>query len=73
MKYLLYQIIFFILLMTACSTEEASEHERTNTKFYNDLGGDLCAIQWWRTTVALKVDVTTDAPVKLILMSSEGD
>lgn len=73
MRYLYSLFILSVLLMTACSTEEASEHERTSAKFYNDLGGNLSATQWWRTTVNLKVNVTTDAPVKLILVSSEGD
>lgn len=73
MRYLYSLFILSVLLMTACSTEEASEHERTSAKFSNDLGGDLSATQWWRTTVTLKVNVTTDAPVKLLLVSSTGD
>lgn len=73
MRYLYSLFIIFALLMTACSTEEASEHERTSAKFSNDLGGDLSATQWWRTTVTLKVNVTTDAPVKLLLVSSISD
>ena len=73
MKYLLGPFVILSLLIAACSTEEASEFERINAEFLDSLGGDISATQWWRTAVPLKIDVTTDAPVTLILMSTQGN
>lgn len=61
------------LMFFGCSTEEASELERTNAKFLNNLGGEISPMQWWKTSVRLKVNVTTDAPVKLMLHSSNAN
>jgi hypothetical protein len=72
MKYLYYPFIMFFLLLTACSTEEASEYERTNAEFLDSLGGDISAVHWWRTAVKLKVSVITDGPTKLLLLSSKS-
>ena len=70
-----YSPVFFLLsflLMSACSTEEASEYERTNAVFLDSLGGDISSMQWWRTAVKLRINVTTDDQVILMLLSSEG-
>lgn len=67
-------IIIFLLasLMFACSVEEASEYKRTRAEFLDSLGGDISSTQWWRTAVALNIDVTTDDHVKLLLFSSQS-
>ena len=72
MRYLFFPFIFFSLLLTACDTEEASQYERTNAELLDSLGGNISSMQWWRTTVTLKIDVTTDDPVKLLLFSSQS-
>ena len=70
MKYLICPLFFLLLL--GCSTDEATEYERTNAEFLDSLGRDISSMQWWRTAVTLKVDVTTDDPVKLLLFSSQS-
>ena len=72
MKYLSFPLLFLILLSYSCSTEEATEYERTNAEFLDSLGGDISSMQWWRTAVTLKINVTTDAPVTLMLLSAQG-
>jgi len=57
--------------LSSCSTEAFTEEERTKGAFMNALGGEISPMQWWRTAVTLKVNVKTDAPVKLWLMSDE--
>lgn len=57
-----------------CSNNESySEYERTEASFLAALKGEVSPIQWWKTTVALKVNVATGAPVKLWLMSAEAN
>ena len=73
MKYLSFPLLFLILLSYSCSTEEATEYERTNAEFLDSLGGDVSSLQWWRTAVTLKINVTTDAPVTLMLLSSQSN
>lgn len=72
MKYLPFPLLFLILLSYSCSTEEATEYERTNASFLDSIGGDVSSMQWWRTAVTLKINVTTDAPVTLMLVSSQN-
>lgn len=73
MKYLLFPLIVCFMLLSACSTDEASEYERTNAAFLDSLGGDgISPMHWWRTAVWLKINVTTDEPVKLWLLSSQN-
>ena len=71
MKYLSFPIIALLLLFASCSSEEASEYERTNYAFVDSLGGNISAQQWWRTAVKLIVNVTSDKPVKMWLMVSQ--
>ena len=72
MKYFFIPLLFFMVLLSACSTEEASEYERTNIAFLDSLGGDISSMHWWRTAVKLKINVTTDESVKLMLLSSQS-
>ena len=73
MKYSTFFFFLSVLLMSACSTEEASEYERTQAEFLDSLGGNISSRQWWRTAVTLNIDVTTNDPVKLMLLSTEGN
>ena len=57
--------------LSSCSTEALTEAERTKNAFMAALGGEISPMQWWRTAVTLKVNVKTDAPVKLWLMSDD--
>ncbi len=66
---LLFGVILFIFF--SCSKEEASELERTTAAFADSLGTDISALQWWKTTVNLEIDIVTDKPVKLWLLSTE--
>ncbi len=59
----------FTLMFLGCSPEEASEYERLSQKFTDSLGVNISTLQWWRTTVTLRINVTTDKPVTLMLMS----
>ena len=72
MKYLFLPLFFIFVLLSGCSTEEATERERTNAEFLDSLGGSVSAQQWWRTAVSLIISVTTDEPVKLWLTSSQN-
>ena len=60
-------------LFSACSKEEATELQRVSAAFLDSLGTDISSRHWWRTAVALKINVITDQPVKLWLMgNNEG-
>lgn len=72
MKYIIVPLISSLLFITACSSEEATHYERTTAEFLDSLDADISAQQWWRTAVTLRVNVVTDAPVKLMLVSSKG-
>ena len=65
-------IIAAILAMSACTGDEVSHYDRTSAEFLDSIGGEISETQWWRTVVKLDVYVTTDAPVKLLLLSAEG-
>ena len=71
MKYLKLPLLFILGFLFSCSHEEATELERTNASLIDELEGEISPQQWWTTTVAIKVNVTTDAPVKLWLLSSK--
>lgn len=70
-KYLSYFVFACLWGLIACGTEEATEYERTNVMFLDSVGGDVSSTQWWRTAVKIKVNVTTDEPVRLMLLSSQ--
>ena len=73
MKYKLFLwIIVSTLALSGCSGDDASHYDRTSDEFSDMLGGEISETQWWKTVVKLNVYVTTDAPVKLLLLSSEG-
>lgn len=55
--------------ITSCATDTQYESERTQNDFFNQLGGNVSTMQWWKTTVTLQVNLTTEAPTKLWLMS----
>lgn len=57
--------------LTACSTETMSEMDRTRTAFIEKVGGYISPMQWWRTAITLNVDLTTNAPTKLWLLSDD--
>lgn len=65
-------IIATSIALSACTGDEVSHYDRTSAEFLDSLGGEISETQWWRTAVKLDVYVTTDAPVKLLLLSSEG-
>ena len=58
-------------MLSSCSTDSISEYERTQSVFLTQLGGLISEMQWWRTAVTLNVDVSTEAPAQLWLMSDE--
>lgn len=64
-------VFLVILLLSSCSSEEATEKERTTANFLSELGVDISSQQWWRTAVMLKINVTTKDPVKLWLLSMQ--
>lgn len=73
MKHISISFVFFIIILSGCTHDEAATHlERTSTEFLDSLGGEISPLQWWRTAVKLNVSVTTDEPVVLMLLSSQG-
>ena len=59
-------------LLTSCSVDDGyTAQQRAEAAFQEQLKGEVSSSQWWRTTVNVQVQVTTDEPVKLWLMSSE--
>ncbi len=66
-------LLILVLFLTACSTDETSEFERMNAEFIDSIGGKISDLQWWHTSVTLKVNVTTQDSVKLMLLSSQGN
>ncbi len=73
MRYFYSILLLLAMFVTACSTDETSEMERTTNEFLDSIGGKISDFQWWHTAVTLKVNVTTVDPVKLILMGSQGN
>ena len=65
-------IISALLLLFGCSSEEATERERVTAEFLDSLGVDVSSQQWWRTAVTLKINVVTDEPVKLYLLTQQN-
>ncbi len=70
-KKIIIPFIIFMLLLSCYNSDETTFNERTSSEFLDSLNGDISSLQWWRTAVSLKIDVTTDAPVKIMLISSE--
>lgn len=63
----------FALVILSCSEENGySEYERTEVTFLENIGGAISPSQWWKTSVTLKINVLTEAPVRLLLMSHNG-
>lgn len=58
-----------LVALSSCSTEALSEYERTQNAFLGNLNGEVSPMQMWRTAITLRVNVSTQAPVKLWLMS----
>ena len=73
MKYLPLSLVIGIILLCSCSSEEISERERTTAEFLDSLGGEVSPLQWWRTAVSLKINVTTNEAVQIRLFSSQED
>ena len=63
-------VFLSVLLIVGCNSEEASEYERVTSRFTESLGVDIGSLQWWKTVVRVKIKLTTDKPVKLVLLSS---
>jgi len=72
MKTLFFPFIALFLLSVSCSTEDATEIERTNAAFLDSLGGNVSAQQMWRTAVRLNINVKTDEPIKMWLLVSQN-
>ena len=71
MKHLYLSIAgLFMILLSGCNSEEASHIDRVSSNFEDSLGVDISSSQWWKTTVKLKIKLTTDRPVKFVLISS---
>lgn len=73
MKHFPLSLFFIITLFYSCSTEEATERDRTYSEFIDSLGGNISSQQWWRTAVKLTVNVTTDEPITLWLLSTQNN
>ena len=62
----------FAFLLTGCTPDDAmSEYEHTEAYFSEGLGCQIGTAQWWETTVKLQVEVVTDAPAKIWLLSNQ--
>lgn len=59
------------MVITSCATDSQYESERTQNNFFNQLGASVSTMQWWKTAVTLRVNLDTEAPTKLWLMSGE--
>ncbi len=73
MKYFSLSLIIGVLLLCSCSSEGTTEYERTYAELLDSLGCEISPQQWWRTAVSLKINVKTDNPVQLKLLSSQND
>lgn len=69
MKYFSFSLLFAVLLFSSCSKDEATFQERVTSDFIDSLGGEVSSLQWWRTAVTLKVNLSTNATTKLMLVS----
>ena len=69
MKYIPLSLLFIATLFCACNKEEATQYERTSALFVDSLGGNISTGHWWRTSVTLNINVTTDEPVRMWLLS----
>lgn len=71
MKYFAYILPALLFALWGCDAQEASEFERTTGQFKDSLGGEISPLQWWETAVTIQVNIVTDKPLKLWLLSSE--
>jgi len=71
MKYIIIPLYIVACLFCSCSREEASEYERTLGGFIDDLGTEISPQQWWETAVNIRVNVVTDTPIRMWLLSTE--
>lgn len=60
-----------LVTLMACSTEAMSELDRTKADFTKDLDGNISSMQWWHTAVKLNINLTTEKPTQLWLMSDK--
>ena len=71
--YLAFYLAFAVLL-TGCTPDDAvTEYEHTESYFVEELGCQIGVTQWWETSVKLQVNVVTDAPAKIWLLSDQED
>ena len=70
MKQFPISLLLLFILLSSCGSEEATELERTSARFSDSLDVEISSQQWWRTSVNLIINVTTDQPIKLMLLSS---
>lgn len=70
MKQFPISLLLLFILLSSCGSEEATERERTSARFADSLDVEISSLQWWRTSVNLIINVTTDQPIKLMLLSS---
>lgn len=71
-----YNLYFIVLLAfaaiaTGCSDDAMTERERTEARFEEELGCKIGIMQWWETSVKIQVEVETEAPVTIWLLSSQ--
>ena len=57
------------VMLASCTSESLTESDRTEAGFLDQVGGSISPQQWWRTAVTLNLEVSSDAPVQLWLMS----
>lgn len=66
-------VLTMMLVAASCSSDGFSEYERVKAEFLSELNGEISLGQMWRTAVRLNVQVQSDAPTNLWLMSAEED
>ena len=59
--------------VTACSSDQLSEYERVKEAFADQLGTTIAPTQTWRTAVKIKLNVLTDAPAEVWLMTGSAN
>lgn len=73
MKKIFLSITVALLFFGCSDVDLISEYERTEGHFEEDLGCSIGDQQFWRTSVKVQLNVTTDTLVKLWLMSGKQD
>lgn len=63
-------VALMLLTPLSCKRHEyASELERTQYRFINEIGGDVGADQWWETAVKINLTLSSTSPVRIWLTS----